>query len=87
MSRDIFKAAAELVVGLGVGSLGGHALSAFTPQNAHVVKRVSMTVGGFVLSRLVTDSAVDYTVNKIDEAADKINEFRSEVRNKMEEEN
>lgn len=87
MSRDLIKGVSELVVGLGVGALGGNALSAFIPGNAHVVKRVSMAVGGFVLSRMVTDSAVDYANEKIDDISDKVNDFRSEVRKEMDEGN
>lgn len=62
----IVKAVTDVVVSVGVGAVVGNAIKAGTPANTHVVKRVAIGIGGFVLSGMVSDYASKYATGVID---------------------
>ena len=82
---SLVKTVVEVVVSVGVGAVVGNAIKASTPTNTHVVKRVAIGVGGFVLSSMVGDLATKYTNETIDDTADKIKKFMNKETETVEE--
>jgi hypothetical protein len=72
---SLIKTAVEITVSVGVGAVVGNAIKASTPANVHVVKRVAIGVGAFVLSSMVGDMATKYATDTIDDTAGKIKKF------------
>lgn len=72
---SLVKTVVEITVSVGVGAVVGNAIKASTPAGIHVVKRVAIGVGGFVLSSMVGDMATKYATETIDETASKIKNF------------
>lgn len=62
----IFKLVSELAVSTGVGAIVSNASRAAVPANAHIVKKVTVAIGTFILSNMVAEQAVNYTKGKID---------------------
>lgn len=69
---DIFKGVAELVVSVGVSAIVGNTIKTTTPPDIHLIKKVCVGVGGFVLSAMVGDKTAEYTSKQIDDATEKI---------------
>jgi hypothetical protein len=63
------KAISDIVVSAGVASVVGNAIKASTPDDLKRFKKISITVGGFVLSGMVSGMATKYTNEQIDAAA------------------
>lgn len=72
---SLVKTVVEITVSVGVGAVVGNAVKASTPAGIHVVKRVAIGVGAFVLSSMVGDMATKYATDTIDETAGKIKKF------------
>lgn len=66
---EVIKMGVGWVTSIGVGVIINNAVSATTPKNINVIKKVLVAAGGLVLSSMVSDAAVKYTENKIDEFA------------------
>lgn len=68
---EIVKTIAEVVVSVGVGAIMGNAVTSTTPVNTGRLKKLCIGLGSFVVSSMVTDKAVEYTGNKINDLASK----------------
>lgn len=68
---DIFKAAAELVVSVGVGTIIGNTIKLTTPADIHLIKKICVGAGAFALSGMVGDLAANHVSQQIDETAEK----------------
>lgn len=73
----IFKIVAELAVSTGVGAIVSNASRAAVPENARLVKKVTIAIGTFVLSNLVADQAVKYTNEKIESGIDEFKKAKA----------
>lgn len=62
----IAKAAVDIIVSTGVGAVVGNAIKMSTPLDATITKKISIGVGGFVLSGMVGSHAAKYTGEQID---------------------
>jgi len=69
---DILKGVAELVVSVGVSAIVGNTIKTTTPPDIHMIKRVCVGVGGFVLSGMIGDKTAEYASKQIDDLSDKI---------------
>lgn len=76
---SIVKLVAELAVSAGVGSIVSQAAKAATPDNAKLLKKISVGVGAFVLSNMVADQAVKYTSEKIDYGVDEFKKVKETI--------
>jgi hypothetical protein len=86
---SIFKTVAELAVATGVGSIVSNAAKLAVPDNAHLVKKISIGVGTFVLSNMVAEQAVKYTKDKIDKGIEEFEKTKvemAEAKDKLEQE-
>ena len=72
---DILKGVAELVVSVGVSAIVGNTIKTTTPPDIHVIKKVCVGIGGFVLSGMIGDKTAEYASNQIDETVEKIQNF------------
>lgn len=66
---EIVKAATQIVVSVGVGSIVGNAIKFTSPASTNLIKKVCIGIGSVVLSNMVSDKAVSYSDQKIDEVA------------------
>ena len=73
--RELIKAGSGLVVGIGVSAIAGGAVGLVRPQNVGKIKNFCIGVGGLILASMVSDQAVQYTDDKIDEVGDAIKAF------------
>jgi hypothetical protein len=73
---NLTKTVTEILVSVGVGSIVGNAIKQTTPANAHIVKRISIGIGGFVLSSMISAKASKYATDQIDETVEKIKSFK-----------
>lgn len=69
---SIFRTVAELAVATGVSSIVSNASKAAVPENARLIKKISIGVGTFILSNMVADQAVKYTKDKIDKGLEEL---------------
>lgn len=75
------KAVTDLVVSAGAGAVVGNAIKATTPPDAKVLTKVSIGIGGFVLSGAVGQWAAKYTSDQIDGTVEQIKDVSAAVRN------
>lgn len=73
---SVFKNVAELAVTTGVGAIVSNAAKSAVPANAHIVKKVTIAFGTFILSSMVAEQAVKYTEDKIDFGLQQYNETK-----------
>lgn len=75
----ILKVVAELAVSTGVGAIVSNASRAAVPENARLVKKVTIAIGTFILSNMVADQAVKYTNEKIENGIDEIKKAKASL--------
>lgn len=75
----IFKAATEVVVSIGATAVVKNAIKVSTPADAKTLNRISIMVGGFVLSNMVGDMASKYAVKTIDDGINGIKEATENI--------
>jgi hypothetical protein len=75
----ILKSVAELAVSTGVGAIVSNAARAALPENAHIVKKVTIAIGTFILSNMVAESAVKYTNEKIEGGLDGLKKAKAKL--------
>jgi hypothetical protein len=76
---SVFKTVTELAVTTGVGAIVSNAAKSAVPANAHIVKKVTIAFGTFILSSMVAEQAVKYTEDKIDQGLQQYNETKEAV--------
>lgn len=62
----LLKDIIEGVVSFGVGAAIGNVIRTNTPQDSIFIKRLSIRLGAFVISRMLSEQARNYTDKKID---------------------
>lgn len=67
----LIKQAVGLVVSLGVGAIVKNAIEHTTPGTVTAFKKVGISIGGIVLSMMVSDAATKFADGKIDEMSQK----------------
>lgn len=76
---ELVKAGSKFVVSIGVGAIVTNAVAFTTPVLAvGVLKKAAIGVGSFVLSAMLSDKAVDYTDEKIDECVEELKKLTLE---------
>lgn len=68
----ILKGVTEFVVSIGAGAVVGNAIKASTPRDLKLIPKVSIAIGGFVLSNMVGDMAAKYAAKSIDDAREEM---------------
>lgn len=66
---DILKGVSEVFTSIGVSAIVGNVIKLTADPDAGKIKKVAIGFGGFVLSSLVADKAVDYANDRIDSTA------------------
>lgn len=69
MNSSLFnlgKGITGVVVSLGVGAVVNNAVRATTPLTQTRIQRIGTKIGGYVLSSMVADHAVNYSFGQID---------------------
>ena len=66
---EMVKSVTQIVVSVGVGSIVGNAIKFTTPASSNLVKKVCIGVGSMILSNMVSDKAVQYSDQKIEDIA------------------
>ena len=85
---SLVKNVTTLVVSAGVGAVVGNAIKASTPEDLKILQKISIGVGGFVLSGMVgsfaskyADEQIDTTVSQFTELKDLAGAFRKKKTN------
>jgi cell division protein FtsX len=65
---SIAKTAAGIVTSLGAGAVVSNAIKASIPANSKTIQKISIGIGGFVLSSMVSEMATKYVNENIDSA-------------------
>lgn len=73
----VFKGAADIIVSIGAGAIVTNAIKATSPEDMKLVKKLSVAVGGFVISSMVADAASKYTSEKIDEGVQAVKDAKN----------
>lgn len=73
----ISKMIVGTVVSAGAGAVVGNAIKASTPADLKTTQKVSIAVGGFVLSSLVASVASKHTEAQIDETVSQIQQLKA----------
>lgn len=76
----IAKAASNIIVSMGTGAVVGNAVKSTTPADIKTFQKVTITVGGMVLSSMVSELASKYTETKIDDAVDTVKQSKDEIK-------
>ena len=63
---EMAKNGVQIAVAIGVSTLVGGALAIVKPKNLGVIRKVTASIAGFVLSSMVIDSATDYVEKQFD---------------------
>lgn len=72
---DILKGATEILTSIGVSAIVGNVIKLTKDPDAGKIKKIAIGFGGFVLSSMVSDKAVDYTNERIDSTAEKLSKI------------
>ena len=79
-TKDVIKNGAKFVVSVGVGAIVGNAVAFTTPAiGVGLAMKGAISVGSFVLSNMISDKAVEYTDEKIDEIDDAVKELKGQI--------
>lgn len=73
---EVVKAATELVVSLSVGSVVGNTIKSGIPAGSKLVKKVSIGIGGLVISSMIADMASKYATDSIDNAVENLKDLK-----------
>lgn len=65
------KQIAGFLVSFGVGTVVKNIVEYTTPSTITTLKKVGVSIGGFVLSAMVVDAATKFTDKRIDEVSEK----------------
>lgn len=76
----IAKAASNIVVSMGTGAVVTNAIKSTTPADIKTFQKVTIGVGGLVLSSMVGELASKYTETKIDDAVDTVKQSKDEIK-------
>ena len=76
----IAKAASNIVVSMGTGAVVTNAIKSTTPADIKTFQKVTIGVGGLVLSSMVGELASKYTETKIDGAMDTVKQSKDEIK-------
>ena len=63
---EMVKGTVGFVTTIGVNAIIGNIVKSTTPESIHVLKKVCIGVGSFVISSMVTDKVGDYVDEKMD---------------------
>lgn len=63
---NLTKTIAVGIASAGVGTVVTNVVKATTPEDTKIVKSISILIGSFVISSMVSDRASDYLNEKID---------------------
>lgn len=66
---SIAKTAASIVSSIGTGAVVSNAIKASIPARSKTIQKISIGIGGFILSNMVGDMAAKYVTDNIDSAA------------------
>lgn len=69
----IVKLATELIVSVGAGAVVSNTIKVTTPSNTRTIQKIAIGVGGFVLSGMVGEAAVNYANKNIENG---VNQFK-----------
>lgn len=72
---EILKTAVKIIIPVGVGAIVKNGINATSPSSVSGIKNLCIGIGAFVLSNMVSDKAVDYAEEKIDEGIKSIKEM------------
>lgn len=78
----IIKTVSDIVVSVGAGAVVGNAIKATTPLDLTLVKKISLGVGGFVLSSMAGSYASKYVTDQIDSTTNQLKELKSTLKKK-----
>lgn len=74
---EMIKTIGGVIVSVGVTAVVGNALK-LSASEARGLKKLSMTIGAFVLSGMVSENATKYFNNKFDDFTDVISKMKDE---------
>lgn len=77
----IARLAAGSVVSTGVGALVGNAIRQSTPADTKKYRKIAIFVGGFVVSSMVAEAAVNYVNKNIDDGIQQFKDAKEAVVN------
>lgn len=73
----IVKGIVDLAVSAGAGAVVGNAIKQSTPADVKTINKISLAVGGFVLSGLVGAHASKFATDQIDSTIAQIKEVKA----------
>ena len=76
---EMVKTITQIVVSVGVGGIVGNAIKFTTPASVSLAKKVCIGVGSMILSNMVSDKAVQYSDQKIEDIANIFKTTSNEV--------
>lgn len=76
---NIVKQAAELLVSMGTGAIVGNAVKLTTPAEVSKVQRVTIAIGSFALSAMISDAVGKYASNQIEQVAEQVSNLKATV--------
>lgn len=76
----ITKAVVDAVVSAGAGAVVGNAIKQTTPIDVKIAQKISIAVGGFVLSGLVGSQASKYASEQIDSTIVQIQALKASLK-------
>lgn len=76
----IAKAASNIIVSMGAGAVVTNAIKSTTPADIKTFQKVTIGVGGLVLSSMVGEMASNYTSSKLDESVETVKKSKEEIK-------
>lgn len=73
---DILKGGTELLVSMGVGAIVGNVIKMTADPEQGRIKKIATGLGGFVISSMITDKAVVYSNDRIDNIAETVRKLK-----------
>lgn len=79
----VLKAGSKFIGTIGVGMIVRNIVKTTTPINMNIIQKVCIGVGGFALSGIIGDQAVDYIDKELDSAIKMVKESLDEIKVKI----
>jgi hypothetical protein len=79
--KSLVKVISGFIVSMGVGAIVGNTIKLTTPQSIGLAKKISIGIGGLVLSSMIGDYTSKYADKKIDETAEEIKKLVDDTKN------
>lgn len=77
---SIIKTIVDVTISFGIGSITGNVVKSFAPTEMNLIKKISVFVGSYFLSSMITSKVTEHAEKQIDSVAENISKLRQTLK-------